>query len=226
MPRRAHSLLISAILLTGGAFTSLHSQSTNAGADTVSRGEIRDISVTGPRADSPFYLERQEAKEATAAAGRTGYGMYVPKPPRTPAGEQISKFFRGMFAFGKGAKAGATPMVLNVDPSDFSLAQTPELDVSLKISNARKQEIELLYPDNQRLEVVTKDDSGNVVNRWSEDRVFDQHEGFVAINPEEFVIYAEKIRTSRMKPGQTYTVEASLANQQGYTAVKTVTVKP
>jgi hypothetical protein len=117
-------------------------------------------------------------------------------------------------------------MVLKVDPSDFSLAQTPELDVSLRISNARKQEIELLYPDNQRLEVITRDAAGNVINRWSEDRAFDPNEGFVAINPDEYVIYAEKIQTSKMKPGETYTVEASLANQQGYTVSGTVTVKP
>lgn len=117
-------------------------------------------------------------------------------------------------------------MILKVEPSDFSLAQTSELDVSLTISNAKKQEIEILFPDNQRLEILTKDSSGNVLSRWSEDRVFDPQEGFTELNPNESVIYAEHITTSKMKAGQTYTIEASLANQEGFTTSVTVSPKP
>jgi serine/threonine protein kinase len=115
---------------------------------------------------------------------------------------------------------------LTLSPSSFSLAQTSELDVTLKLSNARKHELELLYPDNQRLEILTKDSSGNVVNRWSQDRAFEHTEGFVAVNPEEFISYTEKISTAGMKAGQTYTIEVSLANQQGFVATTTVTPEP
>jgi hypothetical protein len=229
MFRNAHTRLLAAALLMAGACSSLPAQSTNTPSrDTISKSEIRDISITGPQADSPFYTERQEAKAALAEAGREGYGMYVPKPPRPPAGQQMKKFFKGMFGslkFGKGT-GGSTPMVLSVEPSAFSLSQTPELDVSVKISNARKHEIEILYPNDQRLEVVTKDAAGIVIGRWSEDRAFQPTKGFVEINPEEFIIYAERIPTSRMKAGETYTIEASLANQEGYTATATVTPQP
>ena len=153
--------------------------------------------------------------------------MYVPKPPHPPIQQQIKNFFGGMFGSLKhDRQSESAPMTLNVDPSEFSLSQTPELDVSLKLSNARKKEIELLYPDNQRLEILTKDSSGTIISRWSEDRAFDSQEGFVMINPDEFIIYAEKISTSRMKPGQTYTIEASLANQEGYSTNTTITPRP
>jgi Intracellular proteinase inhibitor len=194
----------------------------------MSKSDLQAIAVKPPPNDSPFFIERQEAREAAAQAGREGYGMYVHKPPKPPAQQQIKKFFQGFFGHGKkrGETAGTAPMTLTVDPSEFSLAQTSELDVSLKISNVRKHEIELSYPDNQRLEILIKDPSGNVVSRWSEDRAFDQQEGFTEINPDEFVIYAERISTAKMKAGQTYTIEASLANQEGYTTSVPVTPRP
>lgn len=220
--RSSLAFLMAALLIEGPAFR-MHAQST----ETVSKSEIRDISVTGPQADSPFFIERQDAKLALAEAGRTGYGMYVPKPPRPPVGKQVKKFFTGMFASVKfGKNSDTMPMLLRVEPSEFSLSQTGELDVSLRISNPTKQEIELVYPNDQRLEVVTKDASGTVIGRWSEDRVFDPMLGFVEVNPEEYVLYAEKIPTSKMKAGQTYTIEASLAGQEGYSTSVTVTPKP
>ena len=194
--------------------------------ESVSKTEIKDISLKGPDADSPFFTERQEAKAAMADAGRAGFGMYVPKPPRPPVQQQIKKFFGGMFGSGRAGKREATPMKLTLSPSSFSLAQTSELDVILKLTNARKHELEILYPDNQRLEILTKDSSGSIVNRWSQDRAFEHTEGFVAVNPEEFISYTEKISTSGMKAGQTYTIEVSLANQQGFVATTTVTPQP
>lgn len=193
----------------------------------VSKSEIQAISVQHPPSDSPFFIERQEARDAMANAGREGYGMYVPKPPRPPATQQIKKFFQEFLGHGKkGGAKGPAPMTLTVDPVDFSLAQTSELDVSVRISNSRKHEIELLFPDNQRLEILTKDSSGNIVSRWSEDRTFDPQEGFTEINPEEYVLFAERIPTAKMKAGETYTIEASLANQEGYTETLKVTPKP
>ena len=223
MSLRAFNRLSLVILLLVSSCSGLSAQST----DSISKTDVQDISLKGPQADSPFFIERQEAKAAAADAGRSGFGMYVPKPPRPPVLQQVKKFFKGMFGSVKfGKNGGILPMTLTVEPSDISLSQVSELDVSLKISNSQKQEIELLYPNNQRLEVLTKDSTGKVVNRWSQDRAFDPMEGFVEINPDEFIIYAEKIPTSAMKAGETYTVEASLANQEGYTTTTTVTPRP
>jgi len=194
--------------------------------ETVSKTEIKDMSLKGPDADSPFFTERQEAKAAMADAGREGFGMYVPKPPHPPVQQQMKKFFNGMFGSGKSVKLGPNPMILTLSPSEFSLAQTSELEVTLKLSNARKQELEILYPDNQRLEILTKDSMGNIVNRWSQDRSFEHTSGFVAVNPKEFITYTEKIATTGMKAGEAYTIEVSLANQQGFVASTKVTPQP
>jgi hypothetical protein len=229
MPRTAHTRLLAAALLMAGTLGAACAQDTNAASTApISKTDEHDISISGPQSDSPFFVERQEAKAALADAGREGYGMYVPKPPRPPARQQIAKFFKGMFGPLKHGRSAAeeTPMLLSVEPSDFSLAQTAELDVSLKIANARKHEIELLYPNDQRLEILTRDGSGNVIGRWSEDRAFEPKEGFVEVNPQEFVIYAERVSTSRMKAGEIYTIEASLAGQQGYTTSTNVTPRP
>jgi len=221
-PRAFTRFFLTALLLAASCI-SLTAQST----DTISKTDVQDISLKGPQADSPFFIERQDAKAAAAQAGREGYGMYVPKPPHPPIQQQVKKFFKGMFGSVKfGKKGGVLPMTLTVEPSDFSLSQVSELDVSLKISNSQKQEIELLYPNDQRLEVLTKDSAGNVINRWSQDRAFDPMEGFVAINPDESVIYAERIQTANMKANETYTVEVSLANQEGYTTKTTITPRP
>jgi hypothetical protein len=215
-------LLIASLLLSGYC-ASLHAQSTQE----VSRNEAQDMTQSGPQADSPFYIERQEAKAALANASREGYGMFVPKPPHPPLKEQMKKFFHGMFASVKfHANGNILPMLLSVEPAKFSLAEHSDLSVSLRVSNSQRQEIEFLYPNDQRLEILTKDSTGNVINRWSQDRLFDPMEGFAEINPDEFIIYSEKIPTTGMKAGETYTIEASLAAQKGYTISTTITPLP
>lgn len=203
--------------------SALHAQSTQ----TISQSEVKDLSITAPQSDSPFFIERQEAEAALANAGRAGYGMYVPKPPRPPVQQQVKKFFNGIFASVKFHQGGEIlPMLLTVEPAQFSIANHPDLSISLKVSNTRRQEVELLYPNDQRLEIITKDSTGAVINRWSQDRAFDPVEGFVAINPAEFVVYSEKIPTTSMKAGETYTIEVSLTGQQGYSASTTITPLP
>ena len=190
----------------------------------ISTSEVRDVSVKKADIDSPFFTERQEAKSALAREGREGFGMYVPKPPHPPMGKQIRKFFGGMFGSLRTSSSSSKPaLILTVEPSQFSLAQTSELEVTLRISNAAKHEFEIQYPDNQRLEILVKDPQGNVVSRWSQDRAFDPREGFVEVNPKEFISYTERLSTTGMKAGVPYTIEASLAHQEGYTVAKSVT---
>jgi Intracellular proteinase inhibitor len=216
-------LRIPAALVLIAAFSPLLvAQDEGAGTLTgatspVSRAERQDLSVPKPEEDSPFFIERQEAKESLAQEGRKGFGMYVPKPPRPPVGQQITSFFNGLFhTHRKDAdQPWAHPMTLTVEPASPSLSQCSELDVTLKVSNRQRQMLELLYPDDQRLEILTKDATGNVVARWSQDRAFDPKTGFVAVDPSEFITYSERIP-----------IEVQLANQSGYSVEKTVTPRP
>ena len=202
---------------------SLRAQST----DTISRTDVSDISKTGPQSDSPFFIERQEAKAALAKAGTEGLGMYVPKPPHPPVGQQMKSFFSGIFPSLKSNKQGGkVPIVLTADPVDFSLSNTPEIGISLKLSNQKRHEIELLYPSDQRLEILTKDPSGTVIAKWSEDRSFETKEGFVEVNPLEYVAYSERMPTAKMKAGVTYTIETSLSGQKEYLAQISITPRP
>ena len=75
----------------------------------------------------------------------------------------------------------------------------------------------LNFSTNQRIDILVKNENGKVITRWSEDRSFDPIPGLVAINPDESVVYTEKIPTTMMKDGETYTLEVSLVDQQGYT---------
>lgn len=197
------------------------------GTADVSRSEIRDISVQGPDAESPFFVERQEARQALAREAREGFGMYVPKPPHPPVGKQVRKFLNGLIGRGADGKSqGAAPITVTVDPSDFSLASTGEIEVTLRLTNQRRHEIELLYPDNQRIEILVKDPAGVVVSKWSQDRAFEHTEGYVEVNPKEFICYTERLPTAGMKAGVPYTLEVSIANQTGYTVTSRVTPKP
>jgi hypothetical protein len=117
-------------------------------------------------------------------------------------------------------------MNLTIDPSDFSLAQTSQIDVSLRVTDAAKHELEFIFPDTQRIEIVVKDAEGTVVSRWSEDRTFGPRVGFTEINPQEFIVFTERLSTTGMKAGETYTVEASLANQEDYKISGQVTPHP
>jgi hypothetical protein len=213
-----------AVAMLAGFGGSAAGQST----EPVSRSEARVMSVAAPDPDSPFYIEREEAKAASAKAGREGLGMYVPKPPHPPVTAQVKSFFAGMFGFVKpGRKASSLPpILLTVEPSDFSLAERSEIQVTVKVSNAEKETVTIPYPSEQRIEILTRDPSGNLIGRWSEDRSFESMEGFVAINPEEYVSYSERIPTARMKAGATYTIEASLASPAGYAASVSVTPRP
>src|SRR3990167_1791069 len=79
------------------------------------------------------------------------------------------------------------------------------------------------FPTNQRFEILIKEPSGRVIYRWSEDRSFDAMLGLVTIDPEESVVYTEKIPITMMKDGTTYSIEVTLLGQQGYCITQKIT---
>lgn len=191
----------------------------------VSREEMQQISMSGSSEDSPFVIERQEAQQALATAATNG--MSNPFSSRHSFQKQLGNFFShlaGTFKIGNKGKLPRTQLL--IEPSAFSVADTPELNVTFKIINNKKNLIMLNFSTNQRIDILVKNTQGDLITRWSQDRLFDPMPGLVAINAGESVVYTEKIPTTMMKDGEMYTIEVMLVDQEGYTLSQQVTPLP
>ena len=184
------------------------------------------FAVIPPDEGSPFFAERQSAKlalpEDTVAV--------FPKSKDSPDSVTtiFTKFFTDMFAsvkFGR-LRAEKTTQNLAVDPSEFSLSERRELDTTYTVRNNTKKIIRLDFNTTQRIDILTSDASGKVIEKWSEDRAFQLQEGIVIINPKERIEYSEKVATREMKPSETYTIKADVVGYPDYTATTTVTPSP
>lgn len=181
---------------------------------------------TPPDESTPFFVSgqdfyAQEQKILTDTSPASQYPL-VKKGPGSLSG-QIGGFFTEMFASVNLREAASTEQAtLTIDPEDPKLADTREVKVDYSIRNNSRQMTRLDFPTSQRLEILTKNSSGAVIDRWSDDRSFQPQEGIVIINPEERIEYREKISTRDMKPGQTYEVEAMLKTDPDFRLQKTL----
>jgi hypothetical protein len=189
------------------------------------------FAISAPDEHSPFFLNPAGARLAgvTDYAGRdlndTIVGYPQNKTSETSASSQVKRFFSGMFASVhlKSLRTPPTTEKLVVEPAHFSLQDRHEIDVTYSIRNNTKKMTRLEYPTSQRLDIVTTDSKGNVVDRWSDDRSFQPEDGIVVINPKERIEYQEKIPTRDMKPGESYRIEAATTSQDKFRADKIVT---
>ena len=85
-----------------------------------------------------------------------------------------------------------------------------QLPVHVLLSNHGQLAIELVFPTEQRIEILLHDSSGRVVTRWSENRAFENKAATLLINPGEHVEYSETIATRELEPGKVFTVEVTL----------------
>lgn len=119
---------------------------------------------------------------------------------------------------------------MTLEPIDFALREGKRIDgeeeitVTLALRNASNRQIRMTFPTSQRLEVFTKNQSGTVIEKWSESRNFDFLEEIVVVNPNETIEYSQQISTRGMKSGETYLIEASFFNNPQYT--KTAIIRP
>lgn len=191
--------------------------------DVISEHAIEQATSPQNAEESPFLIEREDAKQAarTAAASNISIGKLY--PPRHSLSKQIANFFKHLFGIMESSLSKKSCLRSTIEPALFSATDTSELTVSLKITNDKKDLIMLHFPTNQRLEIIVKDEQGSILSRWSEDRSFDVTDDTVVINPNEFILYTEKIPTTGMQDGKNYTLEISLANQPSYTLSEIIT---
>ncbi|MEX1118810.1 MAG: BsuPI-related putative proteinase inhibitor, partial [Terrimicrobiaceae bacterium] len=144
------------------------------------------------------------------------------------AGDTFAGFFTNMFSSVRLGKLRADPTIptVRVEPLDFSLAERREVDVTYAIKNNTGKIMRIDYPSTQRIEIITSDTTGQVIDRWSDDRAFAGEEGIVFVNPGERIEYNEKLPTRDLKPGEMYIVTGDAAANEGFTATQRVTPNP
>jgi len=176
------------------------------------------IDLRRPDEASPFFLDRELARYYTTPEGQAELQMRtVARYPSTKspdsANAYLGKFFGTMFSSVRLGPPDASKMSsLKVEPENFKLAERGEIEVTYRINNTTSRFMKLEFPTSQRFDVVIKDGSGKVLERWSDDRAFEAQDGVVALNPKEFIEYSTRMPTREMQAGNSYFVEATLAN--------------
>lgn len=174
-----------------------------------------------PDESSPLFVSGGAALEESLLLEQrnspaTGYPR-VKKNPDSALG-QVRGFFTGLAPkfnlIASGESVDAASLV--VSPQDPVLKDQRELEVTYTVRNNSNEMTRMEFPSGQRIEILARTPSGSVVERWSDDRSFDKEEGIVVINPRERIEYQEKISTRELRPGQAYTVEATLKTQPDY----------
>ena len=189
------------------------------------------FAVAAPDENSPFFMDPKNA-ERTRGVDYAGHesGSSLAEYPLSRSSDatvlgQIKGFFGGMFSsvnFGPIRRAPTTEK-LDVDPAKFSLQDRREVNVTYAIRNNTKNISRLEYPTTQRIDILTYDSKGLVIDRWSDDRAFQPEDGIVIINPQERIEYQEKIPTREMKAGETYRVQTFTTSVEKFQSEKIVT---
>jgi hypothetical protein len=183
---------------------------------------------TPPDECTPFFVSSQDftSDEQRILSSTSPASQYplVKKGPQTLSG-QVMDFFTGMLAVANldnpaGPREEAT---LTLNPESPVLAENREVDVNYSIRNNSRRMARLDFSTSQRIEILSKNSAGAVIDRWSDDRSFQPQEGIVIINPDERIEYREKISTRDMKQGQTYEVEAMLKTDPDFRLQKPLT---
>ena len=115
---------------------------------------------------------------------------------------------------------------LTLEPPHFELSKKKELDATYTVRNNTGKLMRLDFSTTQRIDLITTDASGKVVDRWSDDRAATPQDGIIIINPKERIQYDEKVPTREMKPSQSYTIQSELTGYPDYTVSKTVVPSP
>jgi Intracellular proteinase inhibitor len=192
------------------------------------------FSIPPPDEGSVFFAERQEAKFAMSAEGRAlmerDTVATYPRAKGSPDSvtTMFTRFFTDMFAsirLGR-LRPERTTQTIKVDPSNFSLGERRELDATYSVRNNTKKIIRLDFNTTQRIDILTFDPSGKIVEKWSEDRLFMLQEGVVIVNPKERIEYSEKVATRDMKALEPYTIKADIIGYPDYAAETIVTPSP
>jgi hypothetical protein len=185
---------------------------------------------TPPDESTPFFVSgglraEEVLKTELRNSPSTGYPR-VKKGPDSTFG-QIGSFFSGLIPpihLG-GSPQASESASLAVNPQDPVLQNQRELGVTYTVWNNSNEMTRFEFSTTQHIEILARNASGGVVERWSDDRGFQSEEGIVVINPRERIEYQEKISTREMRAGQAYSVEAALKTQPDHSVSQPVNAR-
>lgn len=107
---------------------------------------------------------------------------------------------------------------LKIDPSSPVLPGDREISATYVVRNTSREMSRIEFPTSQRVEFLTLDEAGSIVDRWSDDQPLSREEGIVVINPRERIEFQENLPTRDLKKGRSYEVRASLTGDEAHTA--------
>ncbi len=111
---------------------------------------------------------------------------------------------------------GKSPLSIILEPAQFELKHRREITVTLIFTNESDRQIRLTFPTTQRIDLLLKDKTGAIIEKWSDYHSFDPLEEVVAVNPHETIAYSQRFPTRNMKRLETYTLDASFSSQPQY----------
>lgn len=194
---------------------------------TMARGE-ESVVPEIPVGESPFFImngrEENPGRRAKKLLSSPENEFPRNKSSEKSAAKMFTSFFTEMFAsveLGKGSGSSGSKLV--VEPEEFSIDDRREITVRFIVQNRSNKLVKLDFPTSQRMEILVRNPAGEVIEKWSDDRAFQDEAGVVMINPTERIQYEERVATREMQPGTTYTIEVSLANNPEFTKTTTVT---
>ncbi len=179
-----------------------------------------------PDKSSPFFLTSvvDNGNYRRIESASKGYPR-VSRREYDSAFDKMTHFFTDMFV---NVKLDSSAVLienatLKLDPESPVIKDNREIEVTYTIRNNSKSIKRLEFPTTQRIEILTYDSSGAIVDRWSDDRAFKAEGEVVVINPAERIEFKEKISTREMRAGETYKTEASLISHPGFVVDRAVT---
>jgi hypothetical protein len=108
---------------------------------------------------------------------------------------------------------GNIELKMSIDPAEIQLSTTRQVQVTVGLYNRSKKEfVHLDFPTSQRIEILTLDSTGKVVNTWSEDQSFTSDPATITVNPGERVEYNASVPTREMSAGQPYIIQVMFPN--------------
>ncbi|GAT31950.1 intracellular proteinase inhibitor [Terrimicrobium sacchariphilum] len=210
-------------------------QELNPAADKVAAEQAAAAFAVRPIDESsPFFVQRERAKFDLSQAGQArtadaNVAVYPKvKNSENAASTMVTRFFTDMFSsihIGR-LRQEPTTETLTIEPKSFSVGDRRELDTTYVVRNNTNKLLRLDFTTSQRIEIITRDASGNVIDKWSDDRAFKPQEGIIIINPKERIQYNETVPTRDMKPAEPYTIQADVVGYPDYSANKVVTPSP